>query len=267
MYCALSLLLFWFGVMAAQAGLLATWCVWGRGAGYIRWLGSILAGAVLAGAYLMGCFYMKSNNGSFVLPQGEVMLAFGLLGPAILITAQIPLWIVKWTLGWRFIRLGTGKHPGRWFQFSIAGMMSVTLVIASAIGCGRWSIVLLGKANKAQFFFGLLGWLLGAALLLATLSSLPAVWAIFRPRKLAYGLLGLTSYVAICMVVFLCVAPVARTHFQSALIMLGPVVGLTLGLVLPLLIARSQGYRLIWGRETEYPQASGETEADKKGRV
>ena len=261
---AIAVSVIWSGTLIGQLLLLSLLGVFDNSRSYIRLPKTILAGLVLVGTFWIGYWFVMRGRSDFLAPEPSVMIVLALMfPPPLILMAQIPLWIAKLGLGWRVVRQDVDRRASLPSQFSIADMMVATLVVALIAGSWRWSLVFLEEDNpwdllSIMLYFGVL-------LLLVTLfGALPAVYGILRPRKVASGLAGLGVYCLFWGTVAIVFVAMTGGTTETIFIQLGILGGLTSSLLVPLLIARSQGYRLIWWRETEYPQASVETWADKK---
>lgn len=244
-----TLLLLWTSALVVQTGLLAIYGVWGTSPFYARLLKIIFAEVLLVLALWLGLLLTELSQIEAMNPGlRRERLAIIFLPPVVMLLSQIPLWFAKLCLGWRLIRLGTKEPAYRWSQFSIGDLMGATLVVAILISCNHWFVVFSGD-EESHVTYILRGW--RNAILVATFFiTLPAVWGVFRPQTLNAGLPYLAVYCIACNSLALLLT--MQFGIKSIAISLTSLTIIPLGLLVPLLIARSQGYRLIWGRETEY---------------
>lgn len=259
----IGLALFWIGVFASQFLLLAVYGVFGTDPGYVRLPVTILIGSALGGVIWL---HAVQNEGRPHQQSVRELFEYVLLTLGLVMAAQLPLWIVKWYFAWQLIPWGKSAPYHEWPEFSISKVLTtIALILVIFYGC-PWAAILLNSAP--QDFLPVLYLFLGLTLVVVGIfCALPVLLGIFRPRKLENGLNGLVIYsacwlalIALPMVMAQAGPPPAGEAVFTLLAGLSVgLAGLSLGLLIPLHLARSQGYRLIWGRETEFPQSEGDS--------
>jgi hypothetical protein len=179
----------------------------------------------------------------------QVSPMVGLTVPLISIAAQLPLWIVRQTFGWRLVR-GDGKKDTGPAPLSIRDLMLATVLVALALALARLVRSPDGKPMEAIWI---------AMFLVATTSSaitlLPASPLLLRMRPFQRGILFACLYAAFWMGLPWLVVLVARQWGLFPPPPLAVLVGLSClissfaaTVILSAAVARARGYRLVWGR-------------------
>lgn len=94
------LLLFaWYGVAAAEVGLVASWSVFGGGTAIRRLVLSGVIGAVLYAAFAIGLL-QSATAGINATELPSVLALFFCASPLVFLAVQAPLWASRYWLGW-----------------------------------------------------------------------------------------------------------------------------------------------------------------------
>jgi hypothetical protein len=249
------------GAIGAQGGLLAIWSVLGPGPAWQRRVSELTIGLFWLCAWAVG--YLLARQFS-TRPYGvsrEVWLV--LCAPAIYLAAQFPLWVVRVPFRWRieFSQAATIDRPRA--TLTLAELMVVTATVAVVLGLARGSHYAAEPHSRESFWPALaIGAASAAGISLA--GTLPALGLILGSRRLWVGLAILIAYallawlITVVAIYFVAIGGMSWRPFRplsDALYPLTPVyAGFTLGLVVPLILARSVGYRLRWGRPSAVHQ-------------
>jgi xanthosine utilization system XapX-like protein len=247
-----------YGLMIGEQGVLSVWAVLGPQPLWRRWFASLLTLAGLAIA-LIGMLPTASTA------ERSLRAMFAL--PLIFAVPQLPLWLLRLTLGWRVVRSGVGEVAGAKDarQFGIQHLLRTTAAVALVLGLARLSV----SDSPAGMMPTMWTSLLSTCLVLAVVNTflLPAcVWTGLRARELPTAIAGLAGY---GLLLFLLIAVVVAFLSQGsassdagAWILL--FLAISLGLIFGVLRwAHACGYVLVtaWPKERPTKVQDG-TEAD-----
>jgi len=168
--------------------------------------------------------------------------------PLLLLAAQTPLWIMRIWFRWR-IAHREDAACGRYEPIGIGGLLLAMAAVALALAAAR-----LSRSIGSSRGDGSIGGLVVGALVIVAVSAatvLPAVLAGLRARRLFLAI-GLAFAPGAAIVVGYVALGIMRGDvrldgdvFIAILALTG---GFSGALIVPMLIARRLGYRLLWGR-------------------
>ena len=254
------------GLFPAQVGALTLWLVWGPGSFLRRLAVHWLAALALFAAWALGIAVAIGGDG----PARELPTIWGAVCcalPLVSLAAQLPLWPLRTHLGWRVERCIDEASPdprlGRSLALpcppdatrqplAIRDILTGTVVTAVALA-GIRAVAALTDAQQAggQLDSGYwLGWGLAVLVTAAVslLGFLPALCLLLRGSEPAPRVGLWLAYVAVAaLAIIVVVASIVGGGPDVE-----PFVGLfcllasfSLALVVPLLLARSHGWRLV----------------------
>jgi hypothetical protein len=253
----------WSGVIGAQGALHAIWCVLAPVAGRIRLVVGVAVAVFWYGALFFGIALAAGIEDDF----WDVALIGLLCLPLITLGIQAPLWLVRFLFRWRIVRADDDSVGSRMTTLRIRHIMLGTAGIALALGAAR-----LAKPEdvdtEAVFLLAMFIPVL-VLMLVSAGTTLPLLLATLRARRLRFSLsIVFSVFLAIEVMCFLSIAlflPVPQS-LVAGLAMAGVVGaligGYLVGLIGVLLIARSFGYRLQWGRRTDRTEAQPDSEEE-----
>lgn len=239
------------GFTGAQAGLLILAAVLGPGSVALRQACVIVLGLTWVGAWLLGyCIAEWHDVNTIMLPDAEQLTVILVL-PFLLFVGQTPLWTFRAFFRWRVEHCEANKVGDKPAQVSLLGFFVATALVASSLGLVRLGLRLADSPSEEWWLATGIASAVIAVLSLLTLP--PAVWCILRWRNEWLGTLayvGLFAGINLTMYLVAIVvgggAPVADDFIAFGLLYSGFIVGL----IVPLLIVRSGGYRLYWEKQT-----------------
>jgi hypothetical protein len=252
-YIAVYLVAFLMGAMSAQPGLLAIAAVFGSGTTWRRHVIVFSVVLLLALSGAVSIFVEEKVHQVGISPGGQIWPCM-LLVPILFCACQLPLWPLRSLCCWRIAKddqSASEQAP----RLSIAGIFSATAVIALSLGAvrfGRDSLSFLAGAQADSQMWWLLTGIWAAVIFTISLAVLPLFTvAIFRTRSRLLGAAGATAWSALLFVTAITITRLASGgwpfpfpwHWLAAI-----VAGFTVGLVVPLMVVRLYGYRLLWGR-------------------
>ena len=219
-----------------------------------------LAAAALVGSFATGVGIVIRWQADSSAPENFVFLFIPLFAiPAVFATCQAPLWALRYFLRWRTAASdGIAQDSG---QISIGGMFVATAVVAVALGLCRLGLSMEhAQWGEGQYGQGLspLAWWGGIGLAAAiawTISAavLPVTsMLILRSKSWMVGATTAFAYLSGCVLSVHLVARVWSGVWPDgeAIALLATFYfSIAVSLLLSLLIIRSAGYRLWWGRE------------------
>jgi hypothetical protein len=254
------------GLFPAQLGALTLWLVWGPGSFLRRLAVHWIAALALFAAWALGIAVAIGGDG----PARELPSIWGAVCcslPIVSLAAQLPLWPLRTHLGWRVDRLREEASADPRLDRSLAlpsppdatrqplairDILTGTVVTAVALA-GIRAVAALTDARQAggQVDPGFwLGWGLAVLIIAAVslLGFLPALCLLLRGDEPAPRVALWLAYVAVVALVTIVVVAGLVGAGPNA----EPFVGLfcllasfALALVVPLLLARSLGWRLV----------------------
>jgi hypothetical protein len=258
-----ALFVYWcFGMLAAQAGLVAIWFALWPERLLRRMIRCFVVAAVLylcwaigyVGTYLANRYPSDPNSlyQLLVNVSEEVLLALFCL-PAYQLAIQSPLWFARAVLQWRIEQQGRWEPASRQANVTIRGLLIGTALVAFSLAVARSSLSYLSGGSREEAWI-----VLGIGVLVAAgvgLASLPlALIAFLRARSPWVGGLSFIAYASVVTAIVLGVLWLSGMPFWGSDLwrMCGifcSVLSLATGLGLVLLGTRRRGFRLRWGRE------------------
>lgn len=262
-----------YGVIFGQLSLLSIWAVFGPSSALVRLPLTTMVGMSLAACLVAGYAAAVGIGGV----PGETALVF-LFVPLVLLSAQVPLWVLKLVTGGRIVRRDarTGQMPTVQRQFGIVHLMAATVVVALALGLASSGLRLLGAQEAFEgmdiLMRGVLTSYCGLSCVLSLLVALPCLWAGLGAKNPRAGAVGLAIYAGLITLLWGAVlvlsspGPVPGEAVAELLLYGGSLMLVTLG---TLYVARRCGYRYQRGGRpkpavaTAAPSAAGpETSAE-----
>lgn len=198
---------------------------------------------MLWSAWLMGFVISGTNHESF-----EVALTVCVTVPWVSIAAQLPLWVVRQSWGWRLVREAQGIVVVREPPLTIRDLFLATLLVASALGLARLGAI----PEKARWAVWGIAFLFAS--FISTIAILPAGALLLRMRDFRRALVVSGLYLALWIVLQWSVllgiwfyAPAAATPlaFNVGISALMHAFAGTVTVVAT--VARANGYRLVCG--------------------
>ena len=193
------LLMFLFGVVGAQLGVLVIWAVLGPQRWFVRLSATLAVALLLIGAVCLGATVVEE----YAPTAGEVA-SFLLCLPLVFLAAQLPLWIRRIAGGWRIVRADAeteGPATGA-RQFRLQDALAATGVLAVALSLAR-----LGLADEGDMDDQWMGFLLLSAMctVWSAFSTLPCLWACFVARGKLRSAVVMAVYVVVMTAIVLAV--------------------------------------------------------------
>ena len=247
-----------YGVILGQLGLLSIWAVFGPSSALVR-----LPLTTMVGMFLVACFVggFAAAVGTRDLP-GEAALVL-LFVPLILLSAQLPLWVLKLVTGGRIVRVDTktGQMPTVQRQFGIGHLMAATVVVALAFGLASSGMRLIvarsfgsdGRPMEGMTLISLVAPCV-ALCLLNLFVTLPCLWAGLGAKNPRAGAVGLAIYAGLMTLLSVAIFALFSPGPMERLLNCGPPMVVTLGM---LYVARWCGYRYQRGGRSQRVAAAG----------
>ena len=236
-----------FGVICAEGGLHTVGCVLFTHGLVRRLVLGIGVGLPLFAAWALGYAVDGWCRGRFFWSFWRDVRGVLLYLPLLAIAIQLPLWVVKFWLGWRMQHHERNAGQTVAATFGIRDIFLATGVVALALTAARFATPSEVRSQR-EFLTLIVAALAAAAASLVTV--LPAVVATLRARRPWFALLILLlAYGAVLLAVFvvICVSRGQTLPFRESWGMAWMAAGFFLSLTGPLLVARGLGYRLVWG--------------------
>jgi hypothetical protein len=193
-------------------------------------------------------------------PADEIVGYFfwgSLLLPILLLVVQFPIWLLRVATGCRIVRVCGGPQPARSRQFRLQDLFCVMTIVAVALGLARlWSSEF-GPGDPTEIAPAL-----GIASLWTAFVTLPCVYAGLAARNVPLAVWLMTGYALATTVLEMVLAvalagPGPSQAMGMAFAMLffnGAAIATVFG---TLVLARREGYVLLWPRRKEpEPQAA-----------
>jgi hypothetical protein len=232
----------WIGIIGSQVGLIATWCVFAPIGGWRRVCGTLGLSAFVFTPLVFGdAVFRLEPIGS---NEPVVVLLLLLIG---MITTQLLLWTLKAFWGWRISNELTMPPEDRRGQFSIRHLLGLTALIGVLIVATQSMFQLLGAEANVQIFSHAPLPILPSIGVMVIL--IPALYAILRNRPPLW--IGWTAYCVAAMTLLGLWGLIMEGRSGDPVSLIISVVGLPIGLAVPLALARREGYRLWTGRVVE----------------
>ena len=243
------------GLFPAQLGALTLWLVWGPGPLAARLARHWLAVLALYAAWALGAGITLSDGPPNAVPSvwGAVLCSL----PLVSLASQLPLWPLRTHLGWRVERVV--RSPGE--PQAESSTKEPLLIRDILIGTAATAVALTGIRVVAAIVDAQqpggqvppgwwFGWGVGVLIFAAIslLGFLPATWLLLRGSEPAPRLALWLGYVAVAaMIIVAVIASISGGRADAE-----PFVGLLClaasfagALAVPLLLARSHGWRLV----------------------
>ncbi|MBC7854841.1 MAG: hypothetical protein IAF94_15520 [Pirellulaceae bacterium] len=232
----------WYGTLVAQMGLLCTWSVFANIAGWRRVVGILGLSALIFGPLVIG--YVVAFRDREFPTLLRISAGFVLLILIITTTTQLPLWILKIFFGWRIGNERTQPSDRR-RQFSIRHLLVLTAVIGLLIVATQTMIGLL-RVRGWVVLPGVAAIMLlpGIGMLISVVPALVVILRVRQPLWRGWNIFwtAILSFIGLAGLV---------TGAEGSVGVIFLVVGLPIGLSLPLALARREGYRLMTGWDAE----------------
>lgn len=246
---------FSFGIIGAQAGLLAIAAVLGPGKGLVRHLIVVPLAVGLVLAWLLGYGLATwTHSTPQFFPKWNEIDSQILVIPMMFCACELPLWIFRGLLRWRIELAAPDASRRRPPHLSIGGILMATGAIAVALTSAR-----LGRSFVANSFLEPDWWsACGIAVAFSggiSLVALPlSVWATLRSPSLLAGFIAIGAWLMAAALLLICIISVLvgdwpHMDLEFWLPFSGLIVSFGFGLLGTLSLVRAGGYRLFWGRE------------------
>jgi hypothetical protein len=239
---------FCFGLIGAEAALLAIAAVLGPGNGLLRHIIVMPLAMFWVVAWLLGygwTWWTDMNRG--IYPDWQEVWAAILIIPVLFCACELPLWIFRGLLRWRIepaMQDGLRKTP----HFSIGGILIATGGVAVALAGVRLGRYIEGGMDEAEWWGAC-----GIAMAFTggiSLVTLPlCTWATLRCPSMLAGLLSMLVWLFIVAFSLVCIISVMTGNWPTWdfwLPFTGIVLGFVFGLLGTLSLVRLAGYRLCW---------------------
>jgi hypothetical protein len=176
------------GAIGAQAALHAVWCVFAPTGFGKRLTVGVGSGLALFGAWSLGYAVFVYYEPYCRAEYWETIRISLLCLPLLVIAIQSPLWMARFWLGWRILHRADPFRRSGVEAFGIRDILAATGALAVALSAARIAMPP-ESAAAGRFPLALgIGALVAAAISLFT--TLPAVAAILRARRVGLALLG-----------------------------------------------------------------------------
>jgi hypothetical protein len=164
------------GSILAQGCLLAAWLAWGDEPFGRRLIQHWCIAGVLCAVWLGGVFASVGQD-DFTL----VAFTIAMTVPLISVAAQLPLWLVRQSFGWRLVRASGDDDLQRDTHWSIRDLFLATLIVAVALGIARQSPAAL---QQKEFWYA---WYIGGMIAAIVCASTVLPTAVFLLRLTRHG--------------------------------------------------------------------------------
>jgi hypothetical protein len=259
---------FCFGLIGAEAGLLAIAAVLGPGKGLLRHLIVAPLAMIWIGAWLLGYGWTWWNHsGYFFYPVWKEVWAGILLIPILFCACALPLWIVHGLLRWGIEPASQGGRRRKLPHLSIGGILIATGGVAVALAGVRLGRYIVGQVDEAEWWgaCGIAMAFVGGI----SLFTLPlCAWATLRCRSLRAGVIAMFAWLTTVAFTLVCIISVIDGDWppwEFWLPFTGIVLGFAFGILGTLSLVRCAGYRLQWGREASDALISAASAAPSEG--
>jgi hypothetical protein len=237
------------GCILAQGNLLAAWLVWSAQPFARRFVVHWVIAAALFCCWLIGLM-VGENTRDFA----QIATAVGMLVPVISLAAQLPLWFMRHTFGWRLVALTRPALRADDVPLSIRDLFIATLVVAITFGVVR--LLPLLQIDNGNVWNPIAVAMVATGVI-STLAMLPAGILLFHLENFRRGLIFSVLYAASLVALLWLIVGILWWYVPAALAPYGLYVGLSslmlsfaATLLLAANVARAQGYRLVWGRRS-----------------
>jgi hypothetical protein len=241
---ALTAMVIAMGIMLSEIALACVAIVWGQG----RFVGRLLAVWFL-GLIGLGAWAMSLLDAAQAVDSDEAQLLrfwFAAM-PCVVLAIQVPLWLLRLYFGWRAVHRSTTTTSDT--PLSIRDILMGTAITAVSLSLVRFSATW-GQEVDAGFW---LAWGI-AALCLSAIGLLvisPLVLTTLYFRSTLVALVSSATYAVIAglgaTLILVAFVPDVLKDSDFPLILTLLIV-CPLAILVPLLIARLAGYRLVMGR-------------------
>jgi hypothetical protein len=253
-FTSILLLLLLVGIWSGVHFMAAAWSVVGLGPIWCRWPAALAAAAAHHGLMLQAPMF----------PDNKWRLAgmLLLLLPSLLLAAQFPLAIVAAWRNWRIVPLEDVGRPLPKFQFRIAGIMILMLILAATLCLAQFALRI-DAGNGRPRWEGLVTGC-AAISLHAVVFGIPCLWAVLAPGRAAVRTACVAAAIAFCtgfvplsllvLAEWLSSAPIGPPsnadwlYITLALVL--PLLGILGSLIGGCLLIRLLGFRLVSGAAT-----------------
>ncbi len=251
------------GVVGTQLAFHALWCVLAPCSLGHRIVSGVFMAMVLIGAWFLG-FLLWTVMSDIRFTEWDIVAAIFLSIPLLAVAVQTPLWAAKLWFGWRIVTPACRRDAAIRRPFGIRD-----LLIGMALGACVLSAAQLGVPPNTSTEEVLIPLAIAAAVLavVSLLTTVPAIAAILRSRRIAWALGALLLYdVTLAIAVIETFVAFAETDTLMLRLVFGSLLGgYFLSLTGCMVAFRAAGWRLQWGRSrtsTPEPPAAAPIAAD-----
>lgn len=246
-------LAFSFGLIGAEAGLLAIAAVLGPEKGLVRHLLVVPLAGIWILAWLLGYgFTWWNHTNQYFYPEWKEVVADILIIPVLFCACELPLWIFRGLLRWRIELLNADSNRRAPPPLSIGGILIATGAVAIALAGVRMGRFIEGVASEAEWWGACgIGMAFAGGISLVTLPL--CTWATLRCPWLWAGRLAMIAWLFIAAFLLVWVISTMVGSWPPLEFwrpFTGMVFGFASGLMGTLSLVRLAGYRLIWGRDS-----------------
>jgi hypothetical protein len=236
-------------VIGTQLAFHALWCVLAPCSLGHRIVSGVFMAMVLIGAWFLG-FLLWTVMSDVRFTEWDIVAAIFLSIPLLAVAVQTPLWAAKLWFGWRIVTPACRRDAAIRRPFGIRD-----LLIGMALGACVLSAAQLGVPPNLSTEGFLVPLVIYAVVLavVSLLTTIPAIAAILRSRRIAWALGALLLYdVTLAIAVIETFVAFAETDTLMLRLVFGSLFGVYfLSLTGCMVAFRAAGWRLQWGRPRE----------------
>ena len=249
------------GILAAELALHSIWTVFGRWQIVWRGLASVTVAMLLVMCFFGPLVFGMSDIGREFFWREIVKTILCL--PILLLCIQTPMWILHSGWGWQIRHVTSEPTSGESSQLSIGGLLLATAVIAAAIACVRLAAPQSRTIPAALIPLAFAG---GCAVVLSLTTVVPALFATLKTRRFGMAMciqLISSGTVLLILVTTLSLLGQAWPDPEDWCDLVAGFAGNQTTLLAPLLVLRSQGYRLQRFNRVRTPRHSVDSSASR----
>lgn len=249
-----------FGVIGAQAGLHAVWCVLAPVGPVMRLATGVGAGLLFLVAWALGFTLFTFEQPLRYNYRWEFVSVVLLCLPLVVIAIQLPLWAARIWCRWHVVHVTDSSGQSTYKAIGIRNMLVATGVLAMALSAAQLAAPDGTVSGAAMLLPLLIG--AGAAAAVSLSTTLPAMAATLhavRPWRAMICVLLLQ--VLILLGILSIVAVFVGLPRRGGVGVTFMAIGFTACLNGVMLAARGLGYRLLWGRKGVVGKGVGKGDA------
>ena len=237
-----------FGVIGAQAGLHAVWCVLAPVGPAKKLQVGVGAALLFLVAWALGHTFEDVGRSYAGRNYWEGVRGVLLSLPLLIIAIQLPLWAVRIWCRWHVVHVADCSRQSTYKAIGIRDILVATGVVAMALSAAQLAAVVRTPNSAAPLLPLLIG--AGAAMAVSLLTTVPAVAATLRASRPWRAIICvLLLQVLVLFGILAIVTMVDRLPHEAIFGITFMVIGFVVPLNGGMLAARGFGYRLLWGRK------------------